>query len=363
MVTVTGCTSERWLASDFSKKGSGKSASGSSLLFAVLSCARSRPLYRRRPRRPSGKSNNATCRFRLIYSRYPLEGPSTCKARVVICSHLERIGLRSPRSRKSLSPRTPLGTPLRLPSSSGILLAVRFVFASVLCILVDAPPSLLASLVSGRLSAEESFVPSSIYLSSVSVFHPLFIKHSGQVGEEVKVNRIVASFFTRRYFDNSLERKEKFFSEIEHTSFQRNVRILWKNIFIVFPIFSLFYNRARTISFSHEIRILIEYFTMTFNNMKKETSLKRAKFLGNFSRRIRTFPGRGRIWRVQRVHFSYILVPRINQAVKSGPLFTRLSSREKAERQIYGSAKGGRALNQGKAAGVGSQAGGNASLD
>lgn len=231
VVTVTGCTSERWLASDFSKKGSGKSASGSSLLFAVLSCARSRPLYRRRPRRPSGKSNNATCRFRLIYSRYPLEGPSTCKARVVICSHLERIGLRSPRSRKSLSPRTPLGTPLRLPSSSGILLAVRFVFASVLCILVDAAPSLLASLVSGRLSAEESFVPSSIYLSSV--FHPLFIKHSGQVGEEVKVNRIVASFFTRRYFDNSLERKEKFFSEIEHTSFQRNVRILWKNISIV----------------------------------------------------------------------------------------------------------------------------------
>lgn len=134
-------------------------------------------------------------------------------------------------------------------------------------------------------------------------------------------------------------------------------------IFSSFPIFSLFYNRARTISFSHEIRILVEYFTMTFNNMKKETSLKRVKFLGNFSRRIRTFPGRGRIWRVQRVHFSYILVPRINQAVKRGPLFTRLSSREKAERQIYGSAKGGRALNQGKAAGVGSQAGGNASLD
>ena len=95
----------RRLASDFSKKGSGKSASGSSPLFAVLSCALSRPLYRRRPRRPSGKSNNATCRFRLIYSRYPLEGLSTCKARVVICSHLERIGLRSPRSRKSLSRR------------------------------------------------------------------------------------------------------------------------------------------------------------------------------------------------------------------------------------------------------------------
>lgn len=121
LVTVTGCTDlERRLASlDFSKKGSGKSAGGSSFLFAVLSCARSRPLYRRRPRRPSGKSNNATCRFRLIYSRYPLEGPSTCKARVVICSHLERIGLRSPRSRKSLSRRAS-STPSPLPSSSSL---------------------------------------------------------------------------------------------------------------------------------------------------------------------------------------------------------------------------------------------------
>lgn len=149
-----GNRSERWPASDFSKKGSGKSASGSSFLFAVLSCARSRPLYRRRPRRPSGKSNNATCRFRLIYSRYPLEGPSTCKARVVICSHLERIGLRSPRSRKSLSPRTPLGTPLRVSLHfllPRILLAVRFVFASVLCI-------------RGKFRS----VP--IYLSSVSAF-------------------------------------------------------------------------------------------------------------------------------------------------------------------------------------------------
>lgn len=147
LVTVTGCTDlERRLASlDFSKKGSGKSAGGSSFLFAVLSCARSRPLYRRRPRRPSGKSNNATCRFRLIYSRYPLEGPSTCKARVVICSHLERIGLRSPRSRKSLSRRAS-STPSPLPSSSSLPSspsppphsppqAVRFVFASVLCIL------------------------------------------------------------------------------------------------------------------------------------------------------------------------------------------------------------------------------------
>lgn len=67
---------------------------------------RSRPLYRRRPRRPSGKSNNATCRFCLIYSRYPLEGPSTCKARVVICSHLDRIGLRSP-----LHEKIPLAVP------------------------------------------------------------------------------------------------------------------------------------------------------------------------------------------------------------------------------------------------------------
>jgi len=41
-----------------------------------------------------GKSNNATCRSRLIYSGgYPLERPSTCKARLVICSHLDRIGL------------------------------------------------------------------------------------------------------------------------------------------------------------------------------------------------------------------------------------------------------------------------------
>jgi hypothetical protein len=57
----------------------------------VMRTVLGRPLYRRR----HGKSNNATCRSRLIYSHgYPRLGrPSTCKARLVICSHLDRIGL------------------------------------------------------------------------------------------------------------------------------------------------------------------------------------------------------------------------------------------------------------------------------
>lgn len=175
---------ERRLASlDFSKKGSGKSAGGSSFLFAVLSCARSRPLYRRRPRRPSGKSNNATCRFRLIYSRYPLEGPSTCKARVVICSHLERIGLRSPRSRKSLSRRAS-STPSPLPSSSSLfsspaillpklsaLFSLRYFASSSTQLL---PPCSRLDVSEPRGEKRTSFQP--CHLSSVRGFYPLLCK-------------------------------------------------------------------------------------------------------------------------------------------------------------------------------------------
>lgn len=199
LVTVTGCTDlERRLASlDFSKKGSGKSAGGSSFLFAVLSCARSRPLYRRRPRRPSGKSNNATCRFRLIYSRYPLEGPSTCKARVVICSHLERIGLRSPRSRKSLSRRAS-STPSPLPSSSSLpsspspppillpklsaLFSLRYFASSV-----DATPPSRLDVSEPRGEKRTSFQP--CHLSSVRAFYPLLLQ-AEVMSVQVKVNRI-----------------------------------------------------------------------------------------------------------------------------------------------------------------------------
>jgi len=64
--------------------------------FAVVSCVLSSvgPFTVVAPDVRHGKSNNATCGSRLIYSRgYPLERLSTCKARLVICSHLDRIGL------------------------------------------------------------------------------------------------------------------------------------------------------------------------------------------------------------------------------------------------------------------------------
>lgn len=101
---------------NFSKNGSGKSASSGLPLRGLVRAYRAvgrpagRYLYRRRPGRSSGKSNNATCRFRLIYSRGTLAGRALDMQSTpchLLPSRPDRLTLRS--VRENVDVRTRIG--------------------------------------------------------------------------------------------------------------------------------------------------------------------------------------------------------------------------------------------------------------